>query len=102
MMNKIQSDNIITYNIEQRQDDIIVFTKRELEVIDSSINGFNIGSKILLVLGSSSLGYALNAAKYDKNIIIILGFSIFACMLGFYLEFQKDSNIKKVLKSYKK
>mmetsp|Transcript_6283 Transcript_6283/g.3527 ORF Transcript_6283/g.3527 Transcript_6283/m.3527 type:complete len:82 (+) Transcript_6283:74-319(+) len=66
-------------------DEVIMFTTKELEVIDSAIDGFN----------------WLSNSDVNPHVWVMTALSLLFCGIGFFSEFKKNSNIKRVIKSYK-
>jgi len=100
---------IVNSTLRSVKEEYIVITKNQLEVIDSSREGFNFGEKACMIFGNILIGLTagsllgIGETTFNPNAMMVIAMFLTGLglnALGFYLQSKKDSHINKILKKY--
>lgn len=98
----LNKSGIVSASIQKREEEYILITKRELEVIDTTRTSLNIGEKACIMFGNVSFGITggqlMNPDKNSTLILILICMGIILNVLGFYFQYEKNKNMNKILK----
>ncbi len=98
---------IVSASTQKKNEEYIVITKTELEIIDTTIDGFNFAEKFCLLIGNILIGltagdFIINKFSELPIATYVLGVvGILLNFIGFFLQYKKNKNINKVIQKYK-